>query len=143
MRSERRYGLIEAELQDRKRIDLVFAAGQGAAGVISEVVAGAPDRLDVQMRAVLNDDLARVGERLRRDVQRPGRRGRVDRPAVDNSLAGVVTGQVTESIGITGLVDLGVGPEGQGAAGCGLDRSATGIAEIDRPVVEGVVAGED
>src|SRR5204862_2856907 len=97
MRSERRYGLIEAELQDRKRIDLVFAAGQGATGVISEVVAGAPERLDVQMRAVLNDDLARVGERLRRDVERPGRRGRVDRPAVDDDLTEVVGAQIADT----------------------------------------------
>src|SRR5437763_15741410 len=120
MRSERRYGLIEAELQGRKRIDLVFAAGQGAGGtgVISEVVAGSPDRLDVQMRAVLNDDLARVGERLRRDVERPGRRGRVDRPAVDNSVAGIV---VACQVGGAGnMIDVGVGAESQDSAAAGI-----------------------
>src|SRR3954454_428060 len=136
MRSERRYGLIEAELQGRKRIDLVFAAGQGATGVISEV-----DRLDVQLRAVLNDDLARVGERLRRDVQGPGRRGRVDRPAIDNSVAGVVVpGQVT---GAGNMIDVGVGAESQDSAAAGIGVADGARPDIDRPVVEGVVAGED
>src|SRR3954453_18408418 len=127
MRSERRYGLIETELQDRKRIDLVFAAGQGATGVISEV-----DRLDVQLRTVLNDDLARVGERLRRDVERPGRRGRVDRAAVDDDRT---EASVTQRTCAVDVVYLRVGPEGQRAAGAGFDA---GVAKIDL-VIESVV----
>src|SRR5947209_692599 len=127
MRSERRYGLIEAELQGRKRIDLVFAAGQGATGGIREV-----DRLDVQMRAILNDDLARVGERPRRDVHRPRRRGRVYSPAVDNSVAGLVgAGQVT---GAGNMIDVGVGAEGQDSAAAGIGVADEGRPEIDRPV---------